>query len=153
MGSVAEVSFDRGSVKSIKVPPGGTYDIKGQLLAHVISPDPLHLINPHWQFQDSNWFPDFPTSARKMLWFWSKSGQPTQNGVISINASLVERILEITGPIDMPEYGKVIDKSNFMLETQKAVELEYDKQANTPKKFIGDLTQEMMKRLKSFVER
>ncbi len=149
MGSVAEVSFDRGSVKSVKVPPGGTYDIKGQLLAHVISPDPLHLINPHWQFQDSNWFPDFPTSARKMLWFWSKSGQPTQNGVISINASLVERILEITGPIDMPEYGKVIDRSNFMLETQKAVELEYDKQANTPKKFIGDLTQEMMKRLKN----
>jgi hypothetical protein len=84
-----------------------------------------------------------------MLWFWSKSGQPTQNGVISINASLVERLLDVTGPIDMPEYGKVIDKSNFMLETQKAVELEYDKQANTPKKFIGDLTEEMMKRLKS----
>lgn len=149
MGSVAEVTLDRGAVSSIKVPPGGPYDLKGQLLAHVISPEPLHLINPHWQFQDSNWFPDFPTSARKMLWFWSKSGQPTQNGVIAVNASFVEKVLDVTGPMEMTEYGKVIDKSNFMLETQKSVELEYDRQANTPKKFIGDLVSEMMLRMKS----
>jgi hypothetical protein len=150
MGSVAEVVMDRGSVAKIRVPPGGTYDLKGQLLEHVISPEPLHLINAHWQFQDANWFPDFPTSAEKIRWFWSKSGQPSLDGVIAINASFVEQLLDITGPIDMPAYGKVIDRSNFLIETQKSVEIEYDKEANTPKKFIGDLSDAMRERMKTF---
>lgn len=150
MGSVAEITLDRGAVKKIFVPPGGTYDMKGQLLAHVISPQPLHLINPHWQFQDANWSPDFPTSAEKIRWFWSKSGGPTLDGVVALNASFVERLLEVTGPIDMPAYGKVIDHTNFLTETQKAVEIEYDRAENKPKKFIGDLADEMFKRLKLF---
>lgn len=150
MGSIAEVVMDQGRIAKIRVPPGGTYDLKGQLLAHVIAPSPLHLINAHWQFQDANWFPDFPTSAEKIRWFWSKSGQPTLDGVIAINASFVEDLLEITGPIDMAEYGKVIDQSNFLLETQKAVEIEYDREANTPKKFVGDLADALRERMKIF---
>ncbi len=150
MGSVAEVTLDHGTLKKMFVPPGGTYDIKGQLLEHVVSPEPMHLINPSWQFQDANWFPDFPTSAKKIRWFWSKSGQPTVDGVIAINASFVERLLDITGPIDMPEYGKVINRANFLLETQKAVEVEYDRVANTPKKFVGDLSKAMMEHVKKF---
>lgn len=150
MGSIAEVDLDRGAVTKVRVPPGGTYDLKGQLLANVVSPAPLHLINATWQFQDANWSPDFPTAAEKIRWFWSKSGQPTLDGIIAINASFVENLLEVTGPIDMPEYGKVIDKSNFLIETQKSVELEYDKQANTPKKFVGDLVEAVRGRMKTF---
>ncbi|MEO5927165.1 MAG: DUF4012 domain-containing protein [Patescibacteria group bacterium] len=150
MGSVAEVDLDRGAVTKVRVPPGGTYDLKGQLLEHVISPQPLHLINAGWQFQDANWSPDFPTAAEKIRWFWSKSGQPTLDGIIAINASFVENMLDITGPIDMPAYGKVIDKTNFLIETQKSVEIEYDKEANTPKKFVGDLVEAMRERMKTF---
>lgn len=149
MGSFAEVSLDRGAIKKISVPAGGSYAIKGQLQARVISPKPLQLINPLWQFQDSNWFPDFPQSAEKIRWFWSKAGQPTIDGVITVNASFMDELLKLTGPIDMPEYGKVITPENFMLETQKAVELEYDKESNTPKKFVGDLMDKVMEKLKS----
>lgn len=148
MGSLADVTVDRGEMRKLIVPSGGTYDLKGQLLANVISPKPLQLINPRWQFQDANWSPDFPTAAKKIQWFWSKAGQPTVDGVIAINASVVERLLDVTGPIEMPTYGKVIDRNNFFIETQKAVELEYDREANTPKKFVGDLAAVMFERLK-----
>jgi hypothetical protein len=147
MGSFAELTFDQGAIRDIQVPGGGTYDLKGQLTERVASPKPLQLINPVWQFQDSNWSPDFPTSAEEIRWFWSKSGQPTIDGIIAINASFVEKLLALTGPIEMPEYGKTIDASNFLLETQKSVELEYDKTANTPKRFIGDLSDKMRERL------
>ena len=148
MGSFAEVTIDRGDVKSIRIPPGGTYELQGQLLARVLPPKPLQLVSARWEFQDANWSPDFPTAAEKIRWFWSKSGQSTVDGVIAINQSFVENLLKITGPIEMPEYGKSIDASNFLLETQKAVELEYDKQANTPKKFLGDLAPKLFDRLK-----
>lgn len=150
MGSLADVTLDRGAISKLFVPPGGTYDLKGQLIVRETSPQPLQLINATWQFQDANWFPDFPTTASKLRWFWSKSGQPTVDGVIAINASVVERLLDLTGPIDMPAYGKTIDRSNFLLETQKAVEMEYDRAANTPKKFVGDLATAMIERMKLF---
>lgn len=149
MGSFAEVVMDQGKVKAVRVPPGGTYALKGQLLARIASPKPLQLINPLWQFQDSNWSPDFPTAAKKITWFWSKAGQPTLDGVIAVNASFVEKVLALTGPIEMPEYGKTITAANFLLETQKAVEIEYDREANTPKKFIGDMAEKLMARLTS----
>ncbi|MDD5437734.1 MAG: DUF4012 domain-containing protein [Patescibacteria group bacterium] len=150
MGSVAEVTVDQGKLTSIYVPKGGTYDLKGQLIARVIPPKPLQLVQTLWQFQDANWFADFYKTAEKIRWFWSKSGQPTVDGVVAINASFMEKVLKVTGPVEMPEYGKTITADNFLLETQKAVEIEYDKEANTPKKFIGDLFDKMMAKAKDF---
>lgn len=150
MGSFAEVTFERGAIKGITVPPGGTYALKGQLTARVLPPKPLQLINPLWQFQDSNWSPDFPEAARKIRWFWSKAGEPTIDGVIAVNSGFAEKLLDLVGPIEMPEYGKTITAENFMLETQMAVEVEYDRKANTPKKFVGDLAAKLMQRIKSF---
>ena len=149
IGSLAEIRMNKGEVESLYVPKGGSYDLKGLLTKRVQSPRPLQLINPLWQFQDANWFADFPKTAEKLRWFWSKSGQPTLDGVVAVNATFMQRLLKITGPIEMPEYGKTIDADNFMLETQKAVELEYDKTENTPKKFIGDLFAELMDRIKN----
>ncbi len=149
MGSYAEVTLDRGEIKKVSVPSGGTYAIKGQLMARIVPPQPLQLVNSLWQFQDANWFPDFPTSADKIRWFWSKSGQETIDGVITVNASFMQKLLQITGPVDLPSYGKTITADNFMAETQKEVEIDYDKQANTPKKFVGDLAQIMLGRLKT----
>ena len=149
MGSLAEVTFDKGDLRDIRVPHGGTYDLKGQLTTRLQSPKPLQLINAQWQFQDVNWFPDFLKSAQTLRWFWSKAGQPTIDGVVAVNATFMEDVLRVTGPIAMPEYGKTIDASNFMLETQKSVELEYDKENNTPKKFIADLSEKLRERVKT----
>lgn len=150
MGSMAEITVDNGKIVSIYVPKGGTYDLKGQLTERVLPPKPLQLINSLWQFQDVNWFADFKQTAEKIRWFWSKSGQPTLDGVIAVNASFMEKVLTVTGPVELPEYGKTITADNFLIETQKAVELEYDKEANTPKKFIGDLFAKLMERAKTF---
>jgi len=147
IGSFALVDVSRGQVKKVDIPGGGSYDLKGGLRARVESPQPLHLINPNWEFQDSNWFADFPTSARKISWFYEKSGGPTTDGVIAVNMNLMEKVLDVTGPIAMPEYGKTIDARNFYFETQKAVELEYDKKENKPKKFISDLAPKVMDRI------
>lgn len=148
MGSLADVIVDRGEMRKITVPGGGPYDLRSQLTERVLPPEPLGLIASRWEFQDANWFPDFYTSAEKIRWFWMESGQPTIDGVISINADVMVELLKVTGPIEMPEYGKTITADNFLLETQKAVELEYDRTENKPKKFIGDLMPRVLERLK-----
>lgn len=149
MGSVAEVVFDRGQIQSVHVPGGGPYDLRDQLRSRVAPPRPLQLVGGRWEFQDANWFPDFPASANKMRWFWSQAGQPTVDGVVTVNASMLQALLRITGPIDMPEYGKVLTADNVMEELQKSVELEYDKKENKPKKIIGDLLPKVLEHLKT----
>lgn len=147
MGSFALVDVEKGKITNMQIPGGGTYDLKGSLTAKVASPQPLHLINPLWQFQDANWYPDFPTSAKQITWFYDKAHGPTTDGVIAFNATLMEDLLAVTGPIDMPEYGKTITNQNFYYETQKQVEVDYDKTENKPKQFIADLAPKVIDKL------
>lgn len=147
IGSFALVDFANGKIRNMEIPGGGPYDLAGSLRETVASPEPLHIVNPIWQFQDANWFPDFPTSAKKLMWFYEKSGGPTVDGVIAVNESVAEKLMQLTGPISMPEYGKVITSENFLEETQKAVEIEFDKKQNTPKKFLSDLIPKMIAQL------
>ena len=149
IGSFAVVDIDRGKIKNMEIPKGGSYDLQGQLTDIIAPPKPLQLVKSRWEFQDANWFPDFPTSAKKIAWFYENAGGRTVDGIIALNTNLMIDLLKITGPIDMPAYKRVIDSNNFLLETQKIVELEYDKKANTPKAFIGDLAKEVLAKLQT----
>lgn len=148
MGSFAEMDVERGEVVRMFVPGGGTYDVQGQLQAFVAAPGPLQLLKARWEFQDANWFPDFPSSAKKLRWFYSEAGGPTSDGVVAVNATFVAELLKLLGPVEMPEYGRTFDAENFIFETQKIVELEYDKEENAPKEIIGDMAPILLERIK-----
>ena len=101
IGSFAVLDIEKGEVKKLYVPPGGSYDLQGSLKKNVYSPLPMHIINTRWEFQDGNWFPDFPTSAQKLMWFLEKSQGPSVDGVIAINSSLLPELLSIVGPVKL----------------------------------------------------
>ncbi|OGY47764.1 MAG: hypothetical protein A3J65_03495 [Candidatus Buchananbacteria bacterium RIFCSPHIGHO2_02_FULL_45_11b] len=148
MGSFALLDINQGQIKKLEIPGGGTYALQGQLIPKVISPGPLHLVNARWEFQDANWWPDFPSSAKKIQWFYQNAGGPSLDGVMAIDASMIEKLLEIFGPIPMPEYGnRVIAAQNFVAETQKIVELEYNKKENKPKQFLADLAPKLLEKV------
>jgi len=77
MGSYALLDVDRGRIKNLEIPAGGTYDSQGNLLVYMASPKPLQLINPRWEFQDANWWPDFPTTAEKIKTAIRENKMPT----------------------------------------------------------------------------
>ena len=123
IGSYALVDFSNGKIKNIEIPAGGSYDTEGGLKERIIAPEPLHLVNPLWHFWDANWWPDWPTSARKLAWFYERSGGPTVDGVIGLTPTVLERILEVIGPVDMTEeYGVVVTAENFWETTREVIE-------------------------------
>ncbi|MCU0680125.1 MAG: DUF4012 domain-containing protein [Planctomycetes bacterium] len=149
LGSYALIDFKEGNIKNIEIPEGGSYDTEGGLKVLVRSPEPLHLVSPIWYFWDSNWWPDWRLSAQNIMWFYEKSGGSTVDGVISITPTVLERLLEITGPIDLNEqYGVVVSADNFWEIVQGIVEQKgnevsgYD--PKKPKKIIKDLMDKMM---------
>lgn len=140
LGSFAMIDVDKGVVKKITIPGGGIYDVAGQVAEKVQAPKPLQIVNPYWNIQDANWWPDFPTSAQKVEWFWGKAGGPTVDGVLTLTPTVVEELLRLTGPIDLTEtYGVVITADNFYQTVQLQAEAKYD-ETNESKKILADLT-------------
>ncbi len=123
LGSYAIVDLKEGGIKNLEVPAGGSYDTEGGMTVNVKAPKPLWLVNPLWHFWDANWWPDWPTTAKNLMWFYEKSGGSSVDGVITFTPTVLESLLEITGPIDMSEeYGVIIDSNNFWETVQKIVE-------------------------------
>ncbi|MEA2088299.1 MAG: DUF4012 domain-containing protein [Patescibacteria group bacterium] len=146
IGSFAMVDINGGKIEKIEIPEGGSYDLQGGLLKSVSAPEPLYLISPLWQFHDANWWPDFPTSAKKMMWFYENSQGPTVDGVIALNPQIIIELLKITGPIIMKEYDEIISADNFMWATEYNIELRKNKEYK-PKKFIADLSVKLFDKL------
>lgn len=158
LGSYALVDFREGKVRNLEVPGGGSYDTEAGLTEKIKAPEPLWLVNPQWHFWDANWWPDFPTTAKNLMWFYEKSDGPTVDGVIAFTPSVIEKLLTVTGPIDMTkDYGLVIDSNNFWQQVELTAErdnlLKNNPEAvshlpvgeqNKPKKIIGDLMAKIM---------
>ena len=68
-----------------------------------------------WSLRDSNLDADFPTAARYAELNYAREGGsiPVQ-GVIAITPALIERALEITGPINVPEYHETVTAQNLV---------------------------------------
>lgn len=139
MGSFAILDIKDGRIDKLNIPAGGTYDLQGELKKYIKPPTPLLLSNKRWEFQDANWFPDFPASAEKILWFFRHSRNLTADGVIVINSSVLERLLAITGPIEDEKRNVVISSANAISTIQEIVEYGPEKKENKPKKILADL--------------
>jgi len=147
MGSFALVDFSRGNLKKLQVPGGGTYDTEAGLQRFIQAPAPLQLLKARWYMWDANWWPDWPTSARKIMWFYEQSGGSTVDGVISLTPEVVMKLLAVVGPIDLTNaYGVVVTADNFLDVVQPIVE-QKQVPTTTPKQIIGDLTSKLLDQL------
>ncbi|PIR74981.1 MAG: hypothetical protein COU34_05220 [Candidatus Magasanikbacteria bacterium CG10_big_fil_rev_8_21_14_0_10_43_9] len=122
IGSFAMVDTQKGEIKDITIPGGGSYDIQGQLEEYLVPPIPLQLVNGRWEFQDVNWFFDFPTTARKAEHFVESAEGTTFDGTIAVNASVIERLLRVLGPVQASEYDMLLDADTVLPTLQSYVE-------------------------------
>ena len=98
IGSFGILDIANGSIKKFEVPSTGAYAVQGQLTAYLRAPEPLHTINTRFEFQDANWFPDFPASAETVMRLYELAHGATVDGVIAVNTQILEGLLDILGP-------------------------------------------------------
>ena len=119
IGSYGILDIFDGHVKKFFI--DGIFNPDGQLKEKIVPPIPIQKISAAWSLHDSNWFPDFPVSAEKAIAFYEKTGGPTVDGIITLTPTVMQKMLEITGPIEMPDYGLVLDTHNFIENIQTEV--------------------------------
>jgi len=147
LGSYARLTIEDGEITNLDIPGGGLYDLKGSATKKIISPEPMHLVGSRWQIWDANWWPDFPTSAEKLQWFYESSGQATVDGIITINSNLLPFIMQLTGDVYLEQYDKLLTPYNILPEIQYTVEFDYDLEKNKPKQIIADLAPILIDRI------
>ncbi len=144
IGSFALIDMYQGQIKNLEIPKGGSYDLTAGQTVKMKSPKALSLINPYFNIWDANWWSDFPTSAQKIEWFFANAGGSSVDGVIAVNANVLQDLLVITGPVYMPEYEVTISSENVFKVLQEEVELNYDKELNQPKAIIAELAPKLL---------
>lgn len=154
LGSFAQLDVKNGEISKMNIPGGGFYDLQGQATNYTQSPEPMRLIgkNGRWMAQDANWYPDWPAAAQKIQWFYEKAGGVSTDGVFAINASLLPKLLKLVGPVTLPQFNITLTADNFIIEVQKQVEFNYDKEENKPKQIIAVAAPIILTRLQNLAK-
>jgi hypothetical protein len=122
IGSYAVVSIIDGS-PSIRFQD--IYVPDGQLKGHIDPPKPIQdaFKQGWWKLRDADWYPDFPSAARTIRWFFDQGGEIDPDFLLTLNLATIEAVLRLTGPIEVADYQLVIDSNNIyqILQTEAEV--------------------------------
>ncbi len=125
LGQYAVAEVKNGEVVSFFIEDANLLDQR--ITAKVSPPYPFTRMMSikKWKFRDSNFSPDFPTNAEKAKYFYRLAGRSSDfDGVIAINATVLNNVLKITGPINVPGYGE-FNSENAVLKLEEQVEKAY----------------------------
>ncbi len=113
IGSYGKFDFVNGRLAGIKV--DDIYNLDGQLQEVIEPPAEIktHLNVDRWYLRDSNYDPDFPTSAKQATFFYKKESGDLINGVIALDLTASSKLLDAVGGLDLPEYGESVDGENL----------------------------------------
>lgn len=147
IGSFAKVSFEGGKLKKLDV--NDVYAIDGQLGIHVEPPKEIKedLNQKDWFLRDSNWEPDFPTSARQAEWFYTKETGERVGGTFVLDVSAMEELLSAIGPLDLPDYKEKITAENLFERAITHAEIGFFPGSQAKKSFLTALTNEAFNKM------
>ncbi|MDD5073616.1 MAG: DUF4012 domain-containing protein [Candidatus Shapirobacteria bacterium] len=148
IGSLALMNFSSGRLVDFTVKD--VYEADGQLKGQVDPPQDLkeYLGEETWYLRDSNWSPDFPTTARQVLWFWQKQLDQDADAVVAINLRVAQEILSALGEIYLPDYQEKITAQNLFERAEYHSEVGFFPGSTQKKDFLGSLVFEILAVLK-----
>lgn len=147
IGSFAQIDFENGKLKKIDV--NDIYNIDGLLTQNIEPPAEIKsdLGQSNWYLRDSNWEPDFPTSARQAEWFYVRETGNRVDGVIALDISAVENLLDVVGPLDLRDYSETVTPDNLFEKSIAHAEQGFFPGSQAKKSFLTALSNEMFNKL------
>ncbi len=145
------IQLDHGTVEHMEFHDAVQFgsDWMEQSGQYVEPPAPLKeylLKDTSWNLAVSNWSPDFPTSASYAEHFYELGGGGKVDGVIAIDVRALESLLEVIGPVDIPDFDVTVDSDNARDLTEQYTREAYGPQTDR-KAFVGLLADEVLQRV------
>ena len=135
IGSYMLIDVNDGAIT--KMETKDIYQTDGQLTDVIPAPSGIDQLADRLYMRDANYSPDFPTSAKQIMWFLEHSNGPSVDTVIAIDQTVAEKLLELTGPLALPNFPFIIRADNFNDLFSYHIEAKFSKTA-TPKQLLID---------------
>lgn len=147
ISSFAILTFENG--KLYDMPAYDVYDVDSQLKGHVEPPLAIKNIlgEANWYLRDSNFDPDFPTSARRAEWFIKKSLNQDLDGTVALNTLALASLLKPTGPLDISDYNETVSDTNLSERSQSHAEVNFVTGSTRKKEFLSTVASSIFTRL------
>jgi len=149
IGSFALLTLDQGRLVDFEVQD--VYWADGQLKGHIEPPPALkkYLGEAGWYLRDSNWDPDFPTSAARADWFLEKETGRTVDGVVGINLEVAKNILEAIGETELSDFKEKINSKNLFERAEYHSETNFFPGSTQKQDFLGSLSRALFEKIKN----
>ena len=111
---VGEVRVETGKIAQMEFSDSYTADDFTQ--PYPLSPEPLQQFMgiELLVFRDSNWSPDFPTAVRQALELYRPPHAVAIDGVIAVNQHAAQRLLDILGPLTLPDSDEPVTGATLL---------------------------------------
>lgn len=101
----------------------------------------------HWVVRDSNWWADFPTSARQAVEMWRHNSDTPVDGVIALTDKGVAAMVAAIGPLRLAD-GRVVNSENFQQIVRSSLYNGSDSSSQDPQAtFFTYLTEHIISQL------
>jgi len=149
IGTYGILKLQDGDIKEFQTDNVYNLDRATQPVLQIPSPAPIvkYLEQKNWSLRDSNWSPDFPTTAQEALYLYTEENRtlavleaqgkknlgekgevietiPYQevDGVIAMTPEVIEDLLKLTGPVTVDGYlftdQNLVDQLEFIVGQQ-----------------------------------
>jgi hypothetical protein len=147
IGSYGKFDFEAGRLTGIKV--DDIYALDGQLKDVIEPPAEIktHLNVDRWYLRDSNYDPDFPTSAKQASFFYKKEGGDLINGVVALDLTASGKLLNAVGGLDLPEYGESVDGDNLFERAISHAEVGFFPGSQAKKNYLVSLQTQLFNKV------
>lgn len=126
LGQYAIIKIKNGEVISTFIEDANLLDER--IVAKITPPYPFKAMMQikKWKLRDSNFSPNFPTNAEKAKYFLRLGGRGGDfDGVIAVNSDVLNDVLKVTGPINVPGYATTFSGENAAIQLEDIVEKPY----------------------------
>lgn len=147
IGSYGKLTFENGKISNILV--DDIYNLDGGLKEIIEPPVELRtdLGQERLYLRDSNFDPDFPTSARVAQVFFKKEAGEGVDGVFALDLSASGKLLDAVSGLDLPDYGEHVNGSNLFERAITHAEVNFFPGSQAKKNYLTALQNQLFNKI------
>lgn len=119
-GTYALITVSNGRISQLEIKPIGELNAAYVNARDTVLPAPgpirEYLGQQEWFPHDANWSADFPQVADELSAMYADTGWPPLNGIVAVNDSVVQAVLQIIGPyeINVQDTTQTVSADTFL---------------------------------------
>ena len=147
LGSYAVAKVKNGKLVDVSVQD--IYEPDGRVTEYVEPPEPIQEAFQlgTLRLRDANWDPDFPKTAKTLMWYFKKAGEGEFDGVIATNLLVFQGALRLVGPIKLIDYGEEVTADKLWEKAQFYSQERFFPGSKQKREFLKDLAKGLLMKM------